>query len=384
MNDKVVPIERGNGSLGQTGENLQSGMLNQLNEAKEIRRNLQIMTRYKAPEIKAEAVAKAKISFPEYTIDKYAKDVVATATEQQKEMTLAFTDMSLDISALAGRMKESVSKILDLLTKFDQGEDVALNDFKKPLVFVERSAKAGQQMANNVQGKLVTLNQHLSSLRAKAETVREAYKPIIPKLRDNYNEWALKNGRQNAETLENAYENLKADISALQHEIKEKEKGMIAAGSVGSASLATVWLGLPSLLGTIACSIAVGVMGKEREALIARASKLQEKAETILGGIEVKVFIANIFDDLDEMESVLRSLQEAVDSASRNFVQIGQRFKNILVKATDNLDLLVYEIEPDRSDMNSILKSLEAIQKQTDGYKETALNTELEPAKMAA
>lgn len=346
---------------------------NELNAAVQLRRSLEVMRNYRAPKVSEADRQRARVDWPPYTIWNYESDVKGFAERHQRDLTTHLANTASEISAVAGRMKENVQALLGLLDQRKPGQPVDANEYKKRFIFLETNSKRGNELATSVQRQVVTLNQGLADLRVKATTLRDSHKSIVEKLKQDYNQWARREGKPQFDRLQDAADALKKDIAALQQEISNKEREMTVAGSVGTSFILFFGLGM------VASAIAVGVLGGQRVALINRMKALQERANILEGALGVQVFLDSANQDLNSVSELLGHLQKASDTVGKHFLDIAGKFVRVGVLAQDNLALVTNALEADRKDLEFIVTCLEEIVRISDHYGKHALQVTYVP-----
>lgn len=341
----------------------------QLDSARKVRGTLEIMRNFQAPTLSMIDATSNGVEWPSYSMDNYAADVRALAEKYQIAMTMTFYEGAVQIVTLAQRMKESVTEVLDLLAKRAKAEE-----FRQPISHLKRASERGKAIVTDLQTHIATLNRELNDLRTKATTLQNGYAPIIPKLEQEYDTWAKAHGRQSCGDLKTNLAALEIDIAKLQAEIEEKERGMIAAGSVGSATVIFFFLC------TVACAIAIGVMGNQRKDLLQKTEELKDRARILQGAVAVSTFIESCGKDIERMKTLLDLLEQSINDVWKGFDIIYGRFAEMQTKTDDELQDIEDMLAPSAKEVKTLLASLDTICEIADHYRKYAIEVKAQPA----
>lgn len=338
----------------------------QLDAAEQMRSCLAVMRNYREPVVSEEVRNRAGVVWPEYTMASYATDIRRFAEKHQTVVTVKFAEAAGEIVNLSNRMKERLNDIFELLDARAEREQ-----FRPPLVGIQSLAQKGRAMAQHIQSHIVEMNKDMADLRRGADALRDGYRELIPKLMEDYNRWAMANGKPRAEDLKKTTRELLEDIKGLQDEVAKKEREMIAAGSVGAMTIFVLG-GVVAL----SCAIALSVLGPQRVKFLERLSVLAARVGVLEGAIAVQVFVDQSMDDIKRMEARLGELQSAVKGIGEGFMKISQKLHDIDLRAGDNIDLIRAGIAPDRRDMDAMRVSLDVIIGIAEKYQKHALRAE--------
>lgn len=352
-------------SLQQTGDLVTK----QLEDATKVRKLLEILSFYRAPPISPDAAAIADVTWPDYTMEKFAKEVNDFAFENQKRFTLTMVESATQIQTVATSIKENMNRIFTLLDS-----KAAATEFKAPLIKVRLSAQRGAKQAYDMQGEVISINQEVAKIHDNVERLKQGYAPIVPKLNAAYDDWAKKHDMPPSVSVNVAFDKIKEKIEKLKHEVEEKESGMIAAGTTGSVTI--FFFGLCAL----ACSIAVGILGEERVQLLDKITELQQESSVLQGAIQIAAFVDTAMNDIRTVRDIVDAFQKLAKVVGDAFISIAEYFTNIDKKAEDNVGLIEEAVAPDPNDMRDILASLDTILDLAAMYKKYGLQVEsIEP-----